>query len=64
MAGSTLEELVEVNKRESMELANAFLAPKFLHGQAKFLWKKSKYGPALMFYILLALRPIWALTLR
>lgn len=64
MAGSTLEELQEVNKRESMELANAFLAPKFLHGQATFLWKKSKYGPALMFYILLALRPLWALTLR
>ena len=64
MGGSHLEELIEVNKRESLELANAFLAPKFLHGQAKFLWKKGKYGPALMFYALLALRPIWALTLR
>lgn len=64
MGGSSREELIEVNKRESAELANAFLAPKFLHGQAKFLWKKRKYGPALMFYALLALRPIWALTLR
>lgn len=64
MAGSTLEELVEINKSESLELANAFLAPKFLHGQAKFLWKKSKYGSALMFYALLALRPLWALTLK
>lgn len=64
MAGSDLEDLLEVNKRESMALANAFLAPKFLHGQAKFLWKKSKYGPALMFYTLLALRPLWALTLK
>lgn len=64
MGGSELDELIAVNKRESLELANAFLAPKFLHGQAKFLWNKGKYGPASMFYILLALRPIWALTLK
>ncbi|WP_026375986.1 enoyl-CoA hydratase/isomerase family protein [Aestuariibacter salexigens] len=64
MAGSQREELLEVNKRESIDLANAFLATKFLHGQAKFLWKKGKYGPALMFYTLLVLRPVWALTLR
>lgn len=64
MAGSELEELIEVNKRESAELANAFLAAKFLRGQAQFLWKKRKFVPALMFYTLLALRPLWSLTLR
>ncbi|GEA13187.1 enoyl-CoA hydratase/isomerase family protein [Alteromonas sp. KUL49] len=64
LGGSTKDELIEVNKRESMELANAFLATKFLHGQAKFLWKKKKYVPALMFYTLVAFRPLWALTLK
>lgn len=64
MAGSEKEELIEINKRESRELANAFLAPKFLNGQAKFLWSKKKYGPALMFFTLVALRPLWALTLK
>lgn len=64
MAGSTQKELLAVNERESMELANAFLAPKFLHGQAKFLWGKGKFAPALMFYTLLLLRPLWALTLK
>lgn len=64
MAGSEKEELIEINKRESRELANAFLAPKFLNGQAKFLWRKKKYGPALMFFTLVALRPLWALTLK
>jgi enoyl-CoA hydratase/carnithine racemase len=64
MGGSEKDELIEVNKRESLELANAFLAAKFLHGQAKFLWKKGKYVPAMLFYTLLALRPIWGLTLK
>ena len=64
MGGSDKDELIEVNKRESLELANAFLAAKFLHGQAKFLWKKGKYVPAMLFYTLLALRPIWGLTLK
>lgn len=64
MAGSERDELIEVNKRESLELANAFLAAKFLRGQARFLWNKGKYGPSLMFYTLLALRPVWALGLK
>lgn len=64
MAGSNREELLAVNEKESIQLANAFLAPKFLHGQAKFLWNKGKHGPALMFYVLLAFRPLWALTLK
>ena len=64
MAGSEKDELIAINKRESRELANAFLAPKFLNGQAKFLWSKKKYAPAMMFFTLVALRPLWALTLK
>jgi enoyl-CoA hydratase/carnithine racemase len=64
LAGSKLDELLEVNQKESMALANAFLAAKFLHGQAKFLWKKGKYAPSIMFYTLLILRPLWALMLK
>lgn len=60
LAGSTREELIEVNKAESIQLANAFLAKKFLNGQAKFLWSKKKYAPALTFYALVLLRPIWS----
>ena len=59
MAGSEKAELLAVNKAESLALANAFLSTPFLHGQAKFLWSKKKYGPALTFYALVATRPIW-----
>ena len=64
MAGSQRDELLAVNAQESMALANAFLAPRFLRGQGRFLWSKGKYGPALMFYIFLLLRPLWVLTLK
>lgn len=63
LGNSQLPELMQVNQRESEALANAFLGRKFLHGQAAFLWKKKKYGAALTFFALLALRPLWALTL-
>ncbi len=64
LGGSHKEELLQINEQESVALANAFLAGKFLRGQARFLWKKGKYGPAMMFYTLVALRPLWALTLK
>jgi len=60
LAGSTREELIEVNKAESVQLADAFLATKFLQGQAKFLWRKKKYAPALTFFTLVLFRPIWS----
>jgi enoyl-CoA hydratase/carnithine racemase len=63
MAGSEKAELLAANKAESLALANAFLSPPFLHGQAKFLWSKKKYGPALTFYALVITRPIWQLFL-
>jgi enoyl-CoA hydratase/carnithine racemase len=60
LAGSTLDELREVNKSESVDLANAFLAKKFLLGQARFLWSKGKFAPALTFYSLVLSRPLWS----
>ena len=57
------DELIEAQTRVS-GTGQRFLAAKFLHGQAKFLWKKGKYVPAMLFYTLLALRPIWGLTLK
>jgi len=60
LAGSKREELIEINKAESSQLADAFLAKAFLHGQAKFLWSKGKYFPSVTFYALLLLRPFWS----
>jgi enoyl-CoA hydratase/carnithine racemase len=59
-AGSTREELHEINARESEALGDAFLAAPFLMGQARFLWSRKKYGPALTFLGLRVTRPIWS----
>ncbi len=59
-AGMTVEELRDINRKESQELAYAFLGPEFLRGQFEFLWSKGKHGPALMFLGLLLSRPIWS----
>lgn len=59
MAGSEKAELLAANQAESIALGNAFLATPFLNGQAKFLWSKKKYMPALTFYLLVVTRPIW-----
>lgn len=56
----TREELSEINARESVELAYAFLSPPFLMGQAKFLWSKKKRPLALMFLSLRATHPAWS----
>jgi enoyl-CoA hydratase/carnithine racemase len=56
----TLDELREINRRESHDLAYAFLGPDFLRGQYEFLWRKGKRGPALVFKALLLTRPVWA----
>ncbi|MEM1413508.1 MAG: enoyl-CoA hydratase/isomerase family protein [Myxococcota bacterium] len=62
-AGATREELKAINARESEALGNAFLAPKFLMGQYRFLKSKKKYGPALTFLGLRVTRPAWSLLL-
>ena len=38
----TREELLTINRDESVQLADAFLSPAFLDGQFRFLWKKKK----------------------
>ncbi len=57
--GMTREELEEINARESRELATAFMQPKFLMGQYRFLWSKKKRPLALMFLALAKTQPAW-----
>jgi peroxisomal 3,2-trans-enoyl-CoA isomerase len=59
LAGSELAELQAVNARESHQLADRFLGAAFLKAQFKFLWKKHKRGPSLVFLLLWLLRPAW-----
>ncbi len=61
--GATLDELLAINARESKQIADAFLGSKFLAGQFRFLWKKKKRGPALVFLALRVTRPVWSLLL-
>ncbi len=58
--GATLEELLEVNARESVGVADSFLSAPFLKGQFRFLWGKKKRGPAMTFLALWKTRPIWS----
>ncbi len=58
--GMSKESLQEINAKESIDLAYAFLGPDFLKGQFQFLWSKSKQGPALVFLALLLTRPVWS----
>jgi len=62
-AGGTRDALKAVNAAESVRVADAFLSPPFLMGQFRFLWRKKKHGPALMFLTLRLTRPLWALLL-
>lgn len=59
-AGATREELLAVNARESVQVADAFLSAPFLDGQFRFLWGKKKRGPALTFLALRLARPLWS----
>ena len=61
---ATRAELKAVNARESVEVANAFLSPRFLSGQFRFLRDKRKVGPALMFLALRVSHPLWSRLLR
>ena len=61
--GATREELKAVNATESVQVADAFLSPPFLSGQFRFLWRKKKRGPALMFLGLRLTHPMWSLLL-
>lgn len=59
-ANFSREALLEINARESLALAHAFLSPPFLMGQHRFLWRKKKYAPALTFLALRATHPLWS----
>ncbi|MEO1337645.1 MAG: enoyl-CoA hydratase/isomerase family protein [Myxococcota bacterium] len=61
--GSTREELVEANRKESRGIADAFLSARFLMSQYRFLRSKKKTTPALTFLALRMTRPAWALFL-
>lgn len=61
--GSERDELKAVNAIESEQLATAFLGSPFIAAQFRFLWRKKKWGPALMFLAMLITRPLWALFL-
>ncbi len=58
--GSGREELKAVNANESLALADAFLGAPFIKAQLKFLWRKKKWGPAVMFLTMLIFRPLWS----
>ncbi|PIE17095.1 MAG: crotonase [Proteobacteria bacterium] len=58
--GSTLDELLEINARESIELADSFLRRPFLQGQFRFLLSKKKLPPALTFGALWLTQPLWS----
>lgn len=57
--GSTLDELLAINARESVEVANSFLRRPFLKGQYKFLRSRKKWVPAAMFLGLYLTQPVW-----
>jgi len=61
--GLSLAALREANARESIGVANSFLGSAFLKGQFRFLWRKKKRGPAMMFLSLWLSRPLWGLML-
>jgi len=56
--GGSVQEYKEVNAKESLQLADAFLSYKFLEGQERFL--KSKGKNAAVFTVLKTLRPLWS----
>jgi enoyl-CoA hydratase/carnithine racemase len=59
-AGLTQAEASAINAEESPRLAAAFLDSPFILGQAQFLRKKKKWGPAILFYSLWITRPVWS----
>ncbi len=59
-ANATRDELKAVNAKESVAVADAFLSPRFLSGQYKFLRSKKKLGPAAMFLALRVSHPLWS----
>ena len=58
--GGNIKEYKEVNLRESIQLADAFVSYKFLDTQYNFLKSKGKIQDARTFWILKTLQPLWS----
>ena len=58
--GMTHNELEAVNKRESVQVADAFLDSPFLEAQYRFLRSKGKHSQALVFFALWRTRRLWS----
>jgi len=60
--GGTIEEYKQVNKKESNDLAEAFVSEEFLRTQLEFLKKRGKHQsiPGLVLWVMLTSRPVWA----
>jgi len=56
-----VSELVEVNIRESRDLAQAFTSARFLKAQEDFAYSKKRTGQALAFKVARTTRPLWNL---
>ena len=52
--------LSEVNHRESVALARAFMSPPFLEAMYKFHSAKGNTGVARVFWLLLNTKPMWS----
>ena len=59
-AEATLDELLAINERESVEVADSFLRRPFLKNQVRFLRSRKKWGPAAMFLGLYLTQPLWS----
>jgi len=60
--GGSVEEYKQVNKKESNDLAEAFVSEEFLRTQLEFLRKKGKHQsiPGLVLWLMLTSRPVWS----
>ena len=64
IGGGSKEEYSELNTKESLAVADAFLSYQFLNAQFRFLWGKGKLSNAFIFWILKTLRPLWIKVLK
>ena len=58
--GQSVTEYKQVNKVESVRVADSFLSYNFLHNQENFLRIKGKVKEARIFFVLKTLRPLWS----
>jgi enoyl-CoA hydratase/carnithine racemase len=60
VAQGRVQEYLDVNARESIALAHAFLDVPFLDGQYRFLKSRGKTQMAALFWVLKTTRPLWS----